>query len=110
MTAKRSSRRGDLSSIDPADYPVLSTFCRGYLHQDLLLDDGSGPAAARAFVRDAEPAERRRLAVEWARLTQRAVTVRALAHALRALGASWTPRTRAEARELDDALRSSGGG
>jgi hypothetical protein len=105
MTAKRLSHRDDGPSIDPADYPVLQTFCRGYLHQDLPLDHGSAPEAARAFMRDAEPAERRRLAAEWVKLTRAAGTVRALAQALKALGASWTPRTRAEARELDDALR-----
>jgi hypothetical protein len=105
MTAKRRSRRDDRQFIDPADFPVLRTFCRGYLHQDLLMDHGSAHAAARAFMRDAEPAERRRLAAEWAGLTQASRTVPALAHALRALGASWTPRTRAEARELDEALR-----
>jgi hypothetical protein len=107
MNAKRPLRRDHRRSIDPADYPVLRTLCRGYLHQDLLLNHGSASAAARAFMHDAGLDERRQLAAEWARLTQTTRTVRALAHALRALGASWTPRTRAEARELDDALRSS---
>ena len=45
------------SEINPADYSALSSFLRGYLHEDSVLDYNSPTAAARAFRKDADERE-----------------------------------------------------
>lgn len=50
--------------IVAAEFPRLSEFARGYLHQDLVLEHGSPLQAALAFVNDLSVAERQEAAAE----------------------------------------------
>ena len=45
------------SEINPANYSALSTFLRGYLHEDSALDYETPLAAAHAFRKDADERE-----------------------------------------------------
>ena len=50
--------------IDPAEFPFLREFARGYLHQDLIPEHGSALQATKAYLNDLAPADRRRVADE----------------------------------------------
>lgn len=50
--------------IDAAEFPCLSEFARGYLHQDLVPEHGSPLQAALAYVNDLPAAERSQAAAE----------------------------------------------
>jgi len=82
-----------ISRINPADFPHLSEFARGYLHQDVVPEYESVLKAAEAYLRDLTPQERKQVAEEAARfrtLAQKWTTADRTA-AFAALGASWTP-------------------
>ena len=49
---------------DQPDFPHLSEFARGYLHQDLIPEHGSALQATLAYLRDLTPAERKKVADE----------------------------------------------
>ncbi|MFN0096863.1 MAG: contact-dependent growth inhibition system immunity protein [Dehalococcoidia bacterium] len=72
----------------------------GYFHQDFLAEHGSLEGAARAFRREAEPAERARAARQLAAAIEQSADV----DELRALFAShrsgWRPRSLASARDV----------
>lgn len=90
------------------DLPALAAFARAYLHEDVIVEHGSGAGAAAAFARDASPDERRRLIVELERLAQaldgqpQARLARFFTENLRA---RWTPATIADLRSLIAALK-----
>ena len=104
MNTRRSSPAGGRPPIGPLEYPALRAFCRGYLHEDLPVEHGSAPEAARAFLADASAPEREAVRNEWARLRRAAPSTRALGRALDALGAAWRPRRRADIAGLDAVL------
>ena len=91
-----------------SDFPALSGFLRGYLHEDFPEVHGSAVAAAVAFCADADAGERRELAKELetlvefaanrpARQLQRFVT--------RELGSRWQPTSPDDIVELLEAIR-----
>jgi hypothetical protein len=91
-----------------SDFPALTSFARGYLHEDFPDVHGSAVAAAAAFSEDANPEERRQLVQEVEALARVAEgrSVRDLRRFMtRALGSRWEPRSRDEIMELLDALR-----
>ncbi len=50
--------------IDPADFPMLTEFARGYLHQDLVPEHGTALQATRTYLHDLTPTERKKVADE----------------------------------------------
>jgi|SRR5580698_9681269 hypothetical protein len=52
------------------DFPALRDFLRGYFHEDCIDEYGSLEAAARQFVKDADLAQRKTLATEWAKFRE----------------------------------------
>ena len=79
-----------------SEFPELERVFSGYLHEDFLEEYGTPEAALRAFLEDADSAERRRFQTEARRFL---VQVHALtadeASALFArLGCRWTPPSR----------------
>ncbi len=98
------SERG--AALDPARFPALRRFVRGYLHEDLAAEHGTAEAAARAFRADASPSERAEVVREWNALRAAVEPggLVALREALAALGAAWRPRSLAEADRFGSAL------
>jgi hypothetical protein len=60
--------------ISADDFPALRQFLRGYFHQDMADEYGSAEGAARQFCKDADAAQRKAVAEEWARLLQQMAT------------------------------------
>jgi CdiI immunity protein len=94
-----------------ADLPALTAFARGYLHEDVHAEYGSGLDAASAFVGDASPEELRQLIDELERVA-RAFTGRGAQRRIARfftadLRASWTPATSADLHALIARLRRS---
>jgi uncharacterized membrane protein len=90
------------------EFPAVSSFVRGYLHEDFSHVHGSAHAAAVAFCADASPNERRQLAEELQALVRRAATtsVRDLRRFVtRDLGSRWEPKSPDELAELLDLIR-----
>lgn len=88
MTFDSSQPKG----IKVDDFPRLSEFARGYLHQDLIPEHGSALQATKAYLQDISSSEQTQVADE-------AFRFRGLAHhwsnqeaneAMGALGGSWT--------------------
>lgn len=72
MTAKPSRRRAGTPARDRDEaltacrrLGALGEWVRGYLHEDYAAEYGGAAGAARAFCREASPAERRRLRADW---------------------------------------------
>jgi hypothetical protein len=90
------------------DLDALSTFARGYLHEDVIAEYGSAIGAARAFAADASADDRRRLAAALEALA-RAVHGRPPATLQRFLSrqvrSAWSPRNAEELRTLAAAVR-----
>jgi hypothetical protein len=90
------------------DLPALAAFARGYLHEDVIVEHGSGPDAVAAFARDASADERRQLIEELERLA-RALEGKPAASVSRfftdTLRASWTPTTIDDLRSLIARIR-----
>lgn len=77
--------------IDPSDFPHLAEFARGYLHQDLIPEHGSATKAAKAYLHDLSPSNRKKAADEAFRfrgLVQNWMSSEANA-AISKLGGSW---------------------
>jgi hypothetical protein len=85
-----------------ADFPRLTAFLRGYLHEEAFESYASPLEACRAFRAEADAAEREAFDAERALLGARlaSVTLAEARAALAALGSAWHPRTRAELEEL----------
>ena len=82
----------------PSDFPHLRQVLGGYLHEDFLEEHDSAGAALRAFLGDADAAERKQIATEARRfldLTQD-VEFEAVLTLLHRLGARWAPASRQE--------------
>lgn len=88
-------------------YPALRAFCRGYLHEDALVEHGSAAGAVSAFRAVAAPGERRALAADWRRFASKTAgwaIDRVAEHFRHELGAAWQPRTRDDLVALDTAI------
>lgn len=76
-------------------YPALARFLDGYFHQDFAIEHGDPVGAARAFVRDASPAERASAARDLTRFIE--IASGQLAGEWRSqlggLGGAWHPRS-----------------
>jgi hypothetical protein len=96
----------DQETFDPADFPRLREFARGYLHQDVLREYGSAEAAARAYLADLNEDEQKEIAAEAKRLIDRAQqrTLKDGNEKLTALGAAWRAKTIDQFESLTGAL------
>jgi hypothetical protein len=85
-------------------YPAVAGFFRGYLHEDFLEVHGSLAAAAAAFIKDADAAERQQLTEELAALAA-ALRDRPLRQVRKFvtedLGSRWAPESRQLERLLE---------
>lgn len=92
-----------------ADLPALTAFARGYLHEDVNIEYGSGLDAATAFVNDASAEERRQLIDDLERVVRacegRGAKARIARFFTEELRASWTPATLADLRALIARIR-----
>jgi len=88
--------------ISRKDYPALSNFLRGYLHEDYRQEHGSAARAVEAFCRAATPAEQAAVASD---LDAFLAATLALRHreriaGLQALGGAWRPRSSKDLERL----------
>jgi len=109
-TKAGNARRGEAPGareLDAARFPALARFFRGYLHQDVGEVYGGAAAAARAFGRDASPAEADEVAAEWASFAREAAAL-SLGEVGRAMvermGSAWVPASRRDLEALGRAL------
>ena len=81
-------------SHDPGDhdFPYLSEFARGYLHQDLIPEHGTALQATVAYLSDLSPADRKNVADEAFRLraVAKGLSSAEINHLMAKLGASWS--------------------
>jgi hypothetical protein len=83
-------------ALHPENFPMLSQFVSGYLHQDFMLDYRTPAEALVAFLKDASVAERTQFRREAARFAKESAQL-AWADARRAfeaLGGAWSPSSR----------------
>ena len=85
-----------MTRVKAEAFPELRRVFSGYLHEDFLQDAGTPEAALRAFVADADPAERRRFQREAARFLAQTATLdfEDVRRLLVELGSRWNPPTR----------------
>ncbi|MGZ4787523.1 MAG: hypothetical protein ACXVZX_03320 [Terriglobales bacterium] len=86
------TRNSDSHGLDRAQFPHLSEFARGYLHEDLIPEHGSPLQATIAYLHDLTPAERKKIADEAFRFraTVKEMSSAGVNSAIARLGASWT--------------------
>lgn len=58
------------TEIDPAKFPSLRSFLRGYFHEDVVDEYGTPFEAAEQFCDDAETDERNAVAREWQQVAE----------------------------------------
>jgi hypothetical protein len=95
-----------LPAPSPAQYPALSSFLSGYLHEDFALEHQTPAGALAAFLEDASAEERRALRDEWTRF-QSATGRLAWADMRRVfcgLGGAWRPSSCLELKGVFEAL------
>lgn len=114
MTRQPRQRQGHLKAtrwamgVHREEFPALTQFVRGYLHEDYPEVHGSLPVAAAAFCADANADERRQVARELEALVR--VSARWSLRDLRRfvtrdLASRWEPESRGELAELLDLIR-----
>ena len=81
---------------DVSDFPELQRVFSGYLHEDFSAIHTTPAAALRAFLGDANPAERRRFVREVKRFLDRTTELddEALSAFIARLGSRWAPPSR----------------
>jgi hypothetical protein len=86
------SERKNPATVSRNDYPKLSEFLRGYLHQDAAEEYDSADEAADEFLADADSDEKASLQKEVRAFLQRSerLSLTAQNSALKALGSYWT--------------------
>ena len=104
----RAPRPPTVPGLRADEFPALTSFVQGYLHQDFPEVHGSVAAAAAAFCTDAGVEERRQLAEELEALVH-ATSGRSPRHVRRFvvgdLGSGWTPASRDDLLALLDVIR-----
>lgn len=80
------------------EFPALTEFLSGYLHQDFVLDHKTPNGARDAFLKDANASERAAVAEEFERFLATADTLSwaDVRSGLSELGGAWRPKSRAE--------------
>ncbi len=106
--AKRSAAPMSPSRLRSSDFPALSDFAKGYLHEDFIQEHGTALDAVDAFSRDATANERAQLARELASLIDRArglpfATLRTFVTT--ELGSGWQPRAVTDFTDMLDVLK-----
>lgn len=86
----------------PSDFPQLNQMLSGYFHEDFLEEYESPSAALRAFMDDANPSERKRVAAEARRFLALTADVEfgEVVNLLHRLGARWVPESREALRAV----------
>ena len=79
-----------------SDFPELQRVFSGYLHEDFVETHGTAASALRAFLDDANPAERRRFVREVKRFLEKTAGLDddALSALVARLGSRWAPPSR----------------
>ena len=85
-----------MKTLKPSDFPALRRVFAGYLHEDFAEEHGTAAAAVRAFLTDADAAERKQFLTEWKHFLERTATRDApeVFALLARLGCRWTPPSR----------------
>lgn len=99
MTLRRrraSGSGGDRARSSAEAFPHLRAFLGGYLHQDFLLDHPSAADALRAFLAEANAAERQALRDDWRafRAAIEGASWRDVRDRFAELGGAWLPASR----------------
>ena len=104
IRGRRDSQLHGGNHVSPVEFPALTAFFSGYLHEDFVPEHGTARQAARAYRADASPAERSALDEELRRLLARTEgwPLPDLRRALTGLGAAWHPAARADVEALLD--------
>ncbi len=94
--------------VNPDDYPALSQFLAGYLHEDFVLDHKTPEGARDAFLKDANAKERAAVRRDLERFLadSTAATWSAIRTDFSALGGAWAPKSRAALASFAEALLS----
>ena len=71
------------------EYPSITAFVRGYLHQDAREEYGSPRSAAQQFCKDADRTQVEELRREWQRFRARHGNIDEINNALQQLGCAW---------------------
>lgn len=84
-------------AVTPEEYPALSQFLAGYLHEDFVLDHKTPEGARDAFLKDANAKERSAVRKDLERFLadSNAETWSAVRTDFSGLGGSWAPKSRA---------------
>lgn len=90
----------------PEDYPALSQFLAGYLHEDFVLDHKTPEGARDAFLKDANAKERAAVRKDLERFLAEgdAAAWSAVRSDFSALGGAWTPKSRAALTSFAEAF------
>lgn len=103
MSRKPPKTRRPVPEVTRGAFPMLSTFLRGYLHQDWEADYETPVEARDAFLADTSADERREFALEcgaFRRLTDE-LSLGDLVRVLDdSLGSAWAPASASEVREV----------
>ncbi len=87
------------------EYPAISAFVRGYLHQDAAAEYGSARAAAQQFYRDADRAQINELRRECNQFRRQHTSLNDINYSLHQLGCAWLFQSIAEFDQMLDATR-----
>ena len=81
---------------DVSDFPELQRVFSGYLHEDFSAVHANATAALHAYLRDANPSERRRFVREVKRFLDRTTALddEAMTAFVARLGSRWAPPSR----------------
>lgn len=90
---------------ESVEYPVITAFVRGYLHQDAAAEYGSAAAAAQQFYRDADCTQIQRLHREWNEFRRRHTSLNDINKSLYWLGCAWLFHSLGEFEQMLDAAR-----
>ena len=85
-----------MKRVKPSEFPQLKQVFSGYFHEDFLQDYDSPNAALQAFLDDASPSERKRMASEARRFLEatKDLELEDLRILLHRLGSRWHPESR----------------
>ena len=74
-----------------SEFPLLTEFCRGYLHEDVVPEHGDASGAATGYLADLSKVEQKQLATEAARFraSHKFHDTQALNRELRKMGSMW---------------------
>lgn len=91
-----------VNKFDPAEFPHLAEFARGYLHQDLIPEYGSVLQATQAYLHDLSASERKQTASEAFRFRGAVQhwSNQEMNEAIAALGGAWAFISKDELNEM----------